>query len=159
MIPFCRTLDEMSKAIKLLEDNGFHRGPDFKLWMMVEIPANVILLDKFLDLGIDGVSIGSNDLTQLTLGVDRDNQGLAQVFDERNEAVALSLEYIIKTCRKRNVTCSICGQAPSVYPEITELMVRAGTTSVSVTPDMIIPTRKVIASVEKRLMLQNIIDR
>ncbi len=159
MVPFCRTLDEMSKVIKLIEEGGFHRGPDFKLWMMVEIPANVILLEKFLDLGIDGVSIGSNDLTQLTLGVDRDNNNIASAFDERNEAVSLSLEYIIKTCRKRNVTCSICGQAPSVYPEITELMVRAGTTSVSVTPDMILQTRKVIASVEKRIMLQNIMDR
>jgi len=127
--------------------------------MMCEIPSNVILLEKFLDLGIDGISIGSNDLTQLTLGVDRDNQTLAKTFDERDPSVVMSIQYVIKTCRKRNVTCSICGQAPSVYPEITEMMVRSGTTSVSVTPDMIVQTRKVIASVEKRLLLANIIDR
>ncbi|MFA5927472.1 MAG: phosphoenolpyruvate synthase [Patescibacteria group bacterium] len=159
MIPFVRTIEEMRQVKKMVEDSGLRQSPDFKLWMMCEIPSNVILLEKFLALGIDGISIGSNDLTQLTLGVDRDNQVLAKLFDERDESVALSIEYVIKTCRKHNVTCSICGQAPSVYPEITEMMVRAGTTSVSVTPDMILSTRKLIASVEKRLLLSNIIDR
>lgn len=159
MIPFVRTLSEMEQCIKMVEDSGLKRGADFKIWMMCEVPSNVILLEKFLALGVDGISIGSNDLTQLTLGVDRDNQTLAKLFDERDESVRLSIEYVIKTCRKNNVTCSICGQAPSVYPEITEMMVKAGTTSVSVTPDMIISTRKVIASVEKRLLLSNIIDR
>lgn len=159
MIPFCRTVDEMRQVIELLKKNGLEQSADFKLWMMCEIPSNVILLEKFLDLGIDGISIGSNDLTQLTLGVDRDNQALAELFDERDESVRLSIEYVIKTCRKRNVTCSICGQAPSVYPEITEMMVKAGTTSVSVTPDVILQTKKLIASVERRLLLSNIIDR
>lgn len=159
MIPFVRTVEEMKQCMKMIAESGLKQGPDFKIWMMCEIPSNVILLDKFLDLGIDGISIGSNDLTQLTLGVDRDNQTLAKLFDERDEAVAMSIQYVIKTCRKRNVTCSICGQAPSVYPEVTEMMVKAGTTSVSVTPDMIVPTRKIIASVEKRLLLSNIIDR
>jgi len=159
MIPFVRTVDEMKQVKKLVEDFGLVRSHDFKLWMMCEIPSNVILLEQFLKVGIDGISIGSNDLTQLTLGVDRDNNTLAKTFDERNEAVVLSIEYVIKTCRKHNITCSICGQAPSVYPEITEMMVKAGTTSVSVTPDMILQTRKVIASVEKRLLLSNIIDR
>jgi len=159
MIPFVRTIDEMKKCMDMVKASGLTQGPDFKIWMMCEVPSNVILLDKFLDLGIDGISIGSNDLTQLTLGVDRDNQTLAKTFDERDAAVVMSIQYVIKTCRKRNVTCSICGQAPSVYPEITEMMVRSGTTSVSVTPDMIVQTRKVIASVEKRLMLANIIDR
>lgn len=158
MIPFVRTIEEMRACKKLVEDNGLFRGPDFKLWMMCEIPSNVILLEKFIEIGIDGISIGSNDLTQLTLGADRDNEELAKIFDERNEAVTLSIEYVIKTCRRHNVTCSICGQAPSVYPEITEMMVKAGTTSVSVTPDMIMTTRKLIASVEKRIMLKNIID-
>ena len=159
MIPFVRTIDEMKKCMEMVKAGGLTQGPDFKIWMMCEVPSNVILLEKFLDLGIDGISIGSNDLTQLTLGVDRDNQTLAKTFDERDASVVMSIQYVIKTCRKRNVTCSICGQAPSVYPEITEMMVRSGTTSVSVTPDMIIQTRKVIASVEKRLMLANIIDR
>lgn len=159
MIPFVRTVDEMKQVKKIVEDFGLVRSHDFKLWMMCEIPSNVILLEQFIKVGIDGISIGSNDLTQLTLGVDRDNNSLAKTFDERDEAVVLSIEYVIKTCRKHNITCSICGQAPSVYPEITEMMVKAGTTSVSVTPDMILQTRKVIASVEKRLLLSNIIDR
>lgn len=159
MIPFVRTVDEMKKCMKMISERGLDQGPDFKIWMMCEIPSNVIMLEQFIDLGIDGISIGSNDLTQLILGVDRDNQTLAQTFDERDEAVVSSIQYVIKTCRKRNITCSICGQAPSVYPEITEMMVKAGTTSVSVTPDMIIQTRKVIASVERRLLLSNIIDR
>jgi len=159
MIPFVRTVDEMKQVKKLVEDFGLVRSNDFKLWMMCEIPSNVILLEQFIKVGIDGISIGSNDLTQLTLGVDRDNNTLAKTFDERDDSVVLSIEYVIKTCRKHNITCSICGQAPSVYPEITEMMVKAGTTSVSVTPDMILQTRKVIASVEKRLLLSNIIDR
>lgn len=159
MIPFVRTVEEMKQCMAMVAKSGLKQGPDFKIWMMCEVPSNVILLDRFLDLGIDGISIGSNDLTQLTLGVDRDNQTLAKLFDERDESVALSIQYVIKTCRKKNVTCSICGQAPSVYPEVTEMMVKAGTTSVSVTPDMIIQTRKVIASVEKRLLLNEVINR
>jgi len=159
MIPFVRTVDEMTKCKALLETAGLFRGPDFKLWMMVEVPSNIILLEKFLSIGIDGVSLGTNDLTQLTLGVDRDNQNLAKSFDERDEAISLSVEYVIKTCRKYGVTVSVCGQAPSIYPEFTELMVKNGATSVSVTPDVAIQTRKIIASIEKRLLMQNVIDR
>lgn len=159
MIPFVRTVDEMKKCKELVEAAGLHRGPDFKLWMMVEVPSNVILLEKFIDIGIDGISLGTNDLTQLTLGVDRDNQKLAKVFDERDEAVEMSVAYVVKTCRRRGVTTSVCGQAPSTFPEFTEMMVKNGATSVSVTPDVAIQTRKIIASVEKRLLMQNIIDR
>lgn len=159
MIPFVRTVDELKKCKELVEAAGLHRGPDFKLWMMVEVPSNVILLEKFLDIGIDGISLGTNDLTQLTLGVDRDNEKLAKAFDERNEAIEMSVSYVIKTCRKRGVTTSVCGQAPSTYPEFTEMMVRNGATSVSVTSDVAIQTRKIIASVERRLMMSNIIDR
>lgn len=158
MIPFVRTVDEMKKCKELVEAAGLHRGPDFKLWMMVEVPSNVILLEKFIDIGIDGISLGTNDLTQLTLGVDRDNQKLAKVFDERDEAVEMSVAYVVKTCRRRGVTTSVCGQAPSTFPEFTEMMVKNGATSVSVTPDVAIQTRKIIASVEKRLLMQNIID-
>ena len=159
MVPFVRTVSELKEVLGLIDKSGLKRGPDFKVWMMCEVPSNVILLEKFIDQGIDGISIGSNDLTQLTLGVDRDNQVLAKIFDERDEAVSLSIQYVIKTCRKRNITVSICGQAPSVYPEVTEMMVKAGTTSVSVTPDAILSTKKIIASVEKRLLLNNIINR
>jgi len=151
MIPFVRTANELAQTVKIMADEGLKRSPKFKIWMMAEIPANVILLEKFLAVGIDGVSIGSNDLTQLTLGVDRDNEKLAALFDERDEAVMLSLEKLIKGCAAAGVTCSICGQAPSVYPELTKKLVEWGITSVSVSPDMIDQTREIIADVEARL--------
>jgi len=151
MIPFVRTPEEMAGVKKALEELGLKQSPEFKLWMMVEIPSNVILLNEFIDVGIDGVSIGSNDLTQLTLGIDRDNAILAKDFDERNLAVMRSLEQIVKTCRQRGVTSSICGQAPSDYPELTEKLVEWGITSVSVNPDVIDRTRKIIAAAEAKL--------
>jgi pyruvate,water dikinase len=151
MIPFVRTVKEMAGTVKIMEEEGLKRSDKFKLWMMCEVPSNVILLDKFLDVGVDGISIGSNDLTQLTLGIDRDSSKLATTFDERNEAVMISIEKVVKTCKARGVTCSICGQAPSVYPEITEKLVEWGCTSISVSPDMIDVTRDIIARVEKKL--------
>jgi pyruvate,water dikinase len=105
--------------------------------MMVEIPINVILLVEFIDVGIDGVSIGSNDLTMLILGVDRDNQEVATQFDERNPAVMWALEKTITTCARRKIMCGICGQAPSEYPELVQKLVQWGITSVSVNPDAI----------------------
>jgi len=158
MIPFVRTLEELRQVKELIAQSGLERSDDFKLWMMVEIPSNVILIDKFLDLGVDGVSIGSNDLTQLTLGIDRDNERLADEFDERDEAVEVSISHVIRHCRRRHVSVSICGQAATTFPEIAELMVREGATSVSVSPDSVIKTRKLVASVEKKIMLQKIID-
>jgi pyruvate,water dikinase len=151
MIPFVRTVSELTKTIEIMNSEGLSRSPKFKIWMMAEVPSNVILLEKFLAVGIDGVSIGSNDLTQLTLGVDRDNEKLAALFDERDEAVMISLEKIIRGCIKAGVTCSICGQAPSVYPDLTKKLVEWGITSVSVSPDMIDQTREIIADVEARL--------
>jgi len=151
MIPFVRTVSELEGTVKILNDEGLKRSDDLKLWMMVEVPSNVILLEEFLAVGIDGVSIGSNDLTQLTLGIDRDSSKLADTFDERNEAVLLSLEKVVKGCKAKGVTCSICGQAPSVYPELTEKLVEWGITSVSVSPDMIDITREIIAKAEERL--------
>ncbi len=153
MIPFVRTIQEFLTIRDMVTEAGLKQNHDFKLWIMCEVPSTVILMEKFCHLGIDGVSIGSNDLTQLTLGCDRDNPTISTEFDERDEAVAICLKHVITTCRKYGVTVSICGQAPSVYPEITELMVKAGATSVSVTPDMIISSRKVIASVERRMLL------
>lgn len=151
MIPFVRTVKELAETKKILSANGLRRSNNFKLWMMAEIPANVLLLDQFLDVGIDGVSIGSNDLTQLVLGVDRDNPKLADVFDERNPAVMMALEHLVTTCKRRNVTCSICGQAPSVYPELTRKLVEWGISSVSVSPDMIDETRRIIGAAERRI--------
>ncbi len=151
MIPFVRTVAEMARVKGLLANEGLRQSPDFKLWMMVEVPSNVFLIDKFLDVGIDGISIGSNDLTQLILGIDRDSQKLAEQFDERDEAVLMALERVIKATAKRGVTSSICGQAPSVYPELTEKLVAWGITSVSVNPDVLEKTREIIAAAEKRL--------
>ena len=151
MIPFVRTVAEMERTIKIMEKEGLKRSPTFKLWMMCEVPSNVILLNEFIATGIDGISIGSNDLTQLTLGIDRDSAKLAATFDERNEAVMISIEKVVRGCKAAGVTCSICGQAPSVYPEITEKLVEWGITSVSVSPDMIDITRDIIAAAEKKL--------
>jgi pyruvate,water dikinase len=151
MIPFVRTVKEMADTIKIMEGDGLKRSANFKLWMMCEVPSNVILLEEFIATGIDGISIGSNDLTQLTLGIDRDSAKLAASFDERNEAVMISIEKVVKTCKAKGVTCSICGQAPSVYPEITQKLVEWGITSVSVSPDMIDVTRDIIAEAEKKL--------
>jgi len=159
MIPFVRTLDELRKVKALVKESGLVQGPDFRLWMMCEIPSNVILINKFIEEGIDGISIGSNDLTQLTLGIDRDNENMAAEFDERDEAVSMSIEHVIKACRAHHITCSICGQAATTYPEVAELMVKEGATSVSVSPDSVIKTRKLVASVEKKIMLSNIIDK
>jgi len=148
MIPFVRFVDEMAKIKRFVVAEGLYQFPNFKLWMMVEVPSNVILIDKFVDVGIDGVSIGSNDLTQLILGIDRDNPKLAAQFDERNEAVLQAIERVIKVSVSKGITCSICGQAPSVYPELTENLVKWGITSVSVSPDMIDQTRRIIAAAE-----------
>jgi pyruvate,water dikinase len=153
MIPFVRTVDELARTLKIMEEEGLKRSEDFKIWMMVEVPSNIILLEKFIAVGIDGISIGSNDLTQLTLGIDRDSAKLAEIFDERDEAVMLSLERAIKVSKSMGITSSICGQAPSVYPELTEKLVEWGITSVSVSPDMLDRTREIIARVEERLKL------
>lgn len=158
MIPFVRTVDEFRKVRDLIHQNGLRQSPDFKLWIMCEVPSVVLELERYIEEGIDGVSIGSNDLTQLTLGIDRDSAKLASEFDERYPAVLNSILHVVRTCRKHHITCSICGQAPSVYPEITEAMVRAGTTSVSVAPDVALSTRKLIASVEKKILLSQALD-
>jgi len=151
MIPFVRTVGELQATKDLLESEGLKRSREFRLWMMVEVPSNIFLIDKFLNVGIDGISIGSNDLTQLILGIDRDSNRLAKTFDERNEAVLMALERAITISRQMGVTSSICGQAPSVYPELTEKLVGWGITSVSVSPDMIGTTREIIARAEAKL--------
>jgi pyruvate,water dikinase len=151
MIPFVRFVSEIEQIKNIFISEGLYQFPNFKLWMMVEVPSNIILIEKFIDAGIDGISIGSNDLTQLILGIDRDNSKLAIQFDERNEAVMIAIEKAVTTSVKKGITCSICGQAPSVYPEITEKLVSWGITSISVTPDMIDETRQIIAAAEEKL--------
>jgi pyruvate,water dikinase len=150
MIPFVRTPKELEEVKKLVSDSGLHRSPTFKIWMMVEIPSNVILLEDFISKGIDGISIGTNDLTMLILGTDRDNSEVAHEFDERNEAVLWAIEKVIKTAGKHEITSSICGQAAS-YPEILEIAIKAGVTTLSVAPDLIGPDRKLISEKEQKI--------
>ena len=152
MMPFVRTVQELREVKKIVSASGLRRSGTFKFWMMAEIPSNVVLLDDFIDEGIDGVSIGTNDLTMLILGVDRDNEKVADIYDEMNPAVLKSLEKIIKTCKKRGITCSVCGQAPSVFPELVEMMVDWGVTSVSVSPDVIEKTRGIVYEAEKKVL-------
>lgn len=152
MLPFVRNVEEVVEVKKILGSVGLHRTPTFKLWMMVEIPTNVILLDKFIEAGIDGVSIGSNDLTMLMLGTDRDNSEVAQEYNEQDPAMLWAYERIIKTANKYKITSSMCGQAPSLYPNLLEKLVKWGITSVSVSPDAIDNTRHLISEFEKKLI-------
>lgn len=151
MIPFVRVPWEMVRIRDIIRDHGLLNNKGFKLWMMVEVPAAAIMLEEFIDLGIDGVSIGTNDLTMMLLGVDRDSSEVANVYDERHPAVISVLEHIVETCKRRGITCSICGQAASDYPEIVETLVRKGITSVSVNPDAIHRTRVLIHDIEKKI--------
>ncbi|MEM2935663.1 MAG: phosphoenolpyruvate synthase [Candidatus Bathyarchaeia archaeon] len=158
MVPFCRRVEEMEKIDKIFEEEGLHRGPDFKVWLMAEIPSNCILADKF-NKYVDGYSIGSNDLTMTILGCDRDNETVARLFDERDLAVKRAIRLLIQLAHRDGKTVSICGQAPSVYPEFTEFLVRSGIDSVSVNPDAVVSTRKHVASVEQRITIDKLTGR
>lgn len=152
MIPYVRSVPELENVKTLVDASGLLADHDFQFWMMAEIPVNVITLADFIKVGIDGVSIGSNDLTMLILGTDRDNEEVATEFDELSPAVLWALEKIIKTCAKYNITSSICGQAPSIYPELTEKLVSWGITSISVNPDAIDSTRELIYRIEHKIV-------
>lgn len=154
MIPFVRTPRQLLEVKKIIASAGLLRSPTFKLYMMVEIPSNVILLDKFIDVGIDGISIGSNDLTMLTLGLDRDNGEVAADFNELDPSVLWSLRRVIKKAKARGITSSICGQAPSNHPDLVEKLVKWGITAISVSPDAIDHTREVVHWAEKRIILK-----
>jgi pyruvate,water dikinase len=152
MIPFVRNVKELQEVKRIVVASGLSRTANFKLWMMVEIPVNVILLDDFINVGIDGISVGTNDLTMLMLGTDRDNETVAADYDERNPAVLWALQHIIRTAHKRGITVSVCGQAPSSHPDVAEFLCKEGVTSVSVTPDVIDKTRQVLYDTEKKLV-------
>ncbi len=147
MIPFARSPEELARVRKIVAGEGLFE-PSFKFWMMVEIPANVILLEDFIKVGIDGVSVGTNDLTMLTLGTDRDNSEVSEAFDERSPALLWSLRRIIRICHKHNITVSICGQSVSTYDDLVRYLVRKGITSVSINPDAVDRVREVIADAE-----------
>jgi pyruvate,water dikinase len=152
MIPFCRTLDEADKVLAVMADNGLVRGRDgLEIYVMVEIPANVILAEQFATR-FDGFSIGSNDLTQLTLGVDRDSAILKSLFDERDPAVTTLISQAIRSANKTGTKIGICGQAPSDYPEFAVFLVKEGIDSISLNPDSVIGIIRRVAEVEKELL-------
>lgn len=151
MIPMCRTLEEGKKVLKIMNENGLKRGKDnLEVYVMCELPSNVVLAEKFCKI-FDGFSIGSNDLTQLTLGLDRDSSLVAHLFDERNEAVKWMINHVIKIANKYKKKIGICGDAPSTYPEFAEFVVRCGINSISLSPDAVIKTLLHIARTEKDL--------
>ncbi|MFT4261104.1 MAG: phosphoenolpyruvate synthase [Candidatus Woesearchaeota archaeon] len=153
MIPFCRTVEEGKKVLDVMQQNGLKQGENgLKVYVMCEIPSNVILAEEFLEI-FDGFSIGSNDLTQLTLGVDRDSELVSHVYDERNEAVKKLLRQVIKTANDKGKYIGICGQAPSDFPDFAQFLVEAGIHSMSLNPDTVIKTRLKIAEKEKELGL------
>ncbi|MDZ4209849.1 MAG: putative PEP-binding protein, partial [Candidatus Curtissbacteria bacterium] len=152
MIPFVHSPWELLEVKKIIASAGLVRSSTFHLQLMVEIPSNVILLEDFIKVGIDGVSIGSNDLTMLILGVDRDNSEISRVFNELDPAVLWAFEMVVKTCIKYHINCSICGPAASTYPELIEKLVDWGITSVSINPDAIDSTRSIVAEAERKLI-------
>lgn len=151
MIPFVRTPEEGKKVLEIMKNQGLVQGENaLEIYAMCEIPANVILADKFLEI-FDGYSIGSNDLTQLTLGVDRESAKIAHIFDERNEAVKRMLQMAIIACKKANKYIGICGQAPSDYPEITQFLVENAIDSISLNPDSLYKMHLLVSEIEKTM--------
>jgi pyruvate,water dikinase len=153
MIPFCRTPEEGRKVIQVMNEYGLKQGENgLEVYVMCEIPSNVIVADQFSEI-FDGFSIGSNDLTQLTLGLDRDSDLVAHIFDERNDAVKRLVSQVITVAHNHHPRrkVGICGQAPSDFPEFAEFLVECGIDSISLNPDTVIKTRLKIAETERRL--------
>ncbi|HUQ66484.1 MAG TPA: phosphoenolpyruvate synthase [Flavitalea sp.] len=152
MIPFCRTVEELVKVKKVMNENGLERGKDgLELYLMAELPSNIILAGEFAKF-IDGFSIGSNDLTQLTLGLDRDSARVAFLYDERNEAVKQMIRMLVTQAKKSGVKVGICGQGPSDFPDFAAFLVELGIDSISVTPDSFLKTARAIAAIEQQLI-------
>ena len=150
MVPFCRTIEEGKKVLKIMADNGLKRGVDgLEVYVMCEIPSNVVLADQFCEI-FDGFSIGSNDLTQLTLGVDRDSELVSHVYDERNDSVKELIGYVIETAKKHHRKIGICGQAPSDFPDFAQFLVEEGIDSISLNPDTVIKTMIAIKQTEAK---------
>ena len=151
MIPFCRTVEEGAKVIALMAEYGVVQGEnDLEIYAMCELPANVVFADEFLKI-FDGYSIGSNDLTQLALGLDRDSEMVAHLFDERDGAVEKMVAMAIEAAIRNNKKIGICGQAPSDYPEFADFLVEKGINSISLNPDTVIQTTQHILETEKSL--------
>jgi len=148
MVPFCRRLEEADKVLKILAENGLERGKNnLQIYVMCEIPSNVFLADQFAER-FDGFSIGSNDLTQLILGVDRDSAALADLFDEQDEAVKMAIRQVIKAAHAAGRKVGICGQGPSDYPKFAQFLVEAGIDSMSLNPDSVVQVKRQVAAQE-----------
>ncbi|MEL6830487.1 MAG: phosphoenolpyruvate synthase [Pseudomonadota bacterium] len=149
MIPFCRTPEEADRVLEVMKENGLERGKDgMQVYVMCEVPSNVILAEEFCER-FDGFSIGSNDLTQLTLGIDRDSDKLAPLFDERHPAVVWMIRSIIERAHANGCKVGLCGQAPSNYPDFAEVLVNAGIDTISVTPDSFLEVKRIVAAAEE----------
>jgi pyruvate,water dikinase len=159
MLPFARTLWEVEACMELIEESGLLRDRRFQLWLMAEVPSVIYYLADYHALGIKGVSIGSNDLTQLILGVDRDNERLSELYDERDPAVMGAIASILMAAQEVGLETSLCGQAPSVYPDFAEHLVRWGIGSISVNLDAVGAARRHVATAERRLLLDEAIRR
>ena len=151
MVPFVRNVEEAKGVVDLLAEHGLKRGEnDLKLIMMCEIPSNALLAEQFLE-HFDGFSIGSNDLTQLTLGLDRDSDLVAHIYNERNEAVKTLIKMVIATAKRRGRKIGICGQAPSDFPDFATFLVEQGIDSISLVSDTVVKTRLAIYKKEQEL--------
>ena len=157
MLPFVRTPEELVVVKNIMAEEGLKQSKNFKIWIMAEVPSVVFQAEEFAEL-VDGFSIGSNDLTQLTMGADRDSGILNRMgyFDERNEAVKRAIKILVDAANKKGITCSICGQGPSQYPEFAEFLVECGITSMSVNPDTVDYTRRLVAGVEQKMILRKL---
>ena len=158
MIPFVRTRWELEECLELVDASPLGRQRGLHRWVMAEVPSVVYWLPEYVGMGVDGVSIGSNDLTQLILGVDRDSDLCAELYDESDEAVLDAIAQIVSTARRLGITSSLCGQAPSTKPAFAEHLVRMGITSISVTPDVAAQARRVVAAAERRVLLESALD-
>jgi pyruvate,water dikinase len=153
MVPFCRTPEEGRKVIKTMSDYGLKQGEaGLEVYVMAEIPSNVVLASEFAEV-FDGFSIGSNDLTQLMLGLDRDSELVSHLYNERNPAVKSMIANVIRTVKSKGKKIGICGQAPSDFPDFAEFLVECGIDSISLNPDSVIKTRLIVAEKERKLGL------
>jgi len=152
MIPFCRTVDELLRVYQVMDEFGLKRGPKgMEVYLMAEVPSNIILAEEFARY-IDGFSIGSNDLTQLVLGLDRDSALVSGLYNERNAAVKIMIANLIRTAKRQGVKVGICGQGPSDYPDFAQFLVEEGIDSISVTPDSFMKTVKAVKEIEEKLV-------
>jgi pyruvate,water dikinase len=154
ILPFVRTVEEFRFCRQKVEQANLNQVPQFQLWIMAEVPSVLFLLPEYIKAGVQGISIGTNDLTQLLLGVDREQGQLAKAFDERHPAVMDAVARLIHMARDAGIPCSICGQAPALYPEIIDNLIEWGITSISVEPEAVLRTYQAIARAEKRLLLE-----